>query len=200
MNFKQNPRLWTAAVICQLKVMLSVYVYWGYSSDGLQCGFRNKADLPRHCVDPTQDFPPALFTAPVWRKAPHSTQWTMVKISRVYLMFMISSSSSAVFLANWVPEFLKGSILDIITSLWGAHRMSSIINAQGKVLGTAGAFLWVGEIYSVKGNGKLNTLFWCWGTWSIFILFCLHFKCPFLIFRHICTFSFSLLWARLLWA
>lgn len=76
-------------------------------------------------------------------------------------MFMISSSSSAVFLANWVPEFLQGSILDIITSLWGAHRMSSIINAQGKAMGTAGALLRVGEIYSVKGNRKLNTLFWC---------------------------------------
>lgn len=60
MTFKQNPRLWTA-LICQLKVMLSVYVYGGYSSDGLQCGFRNKAVLPRHCVDPTQDFPLLYF-------------------------------------------------------------------------------------------------------------------------------------------
>lgn len=60
MTFKQNPRLWTA-LICQLKVMLSVYVYGGYSSDGLQCGFRNKAVLPRHCVDPTQDFPLLFF-------------------------------------------------------------------------------------------------------------------------------------------
>lgn len=119
----------------------------------------------------------------------------MVKINKVNLMFMISSS--VVFLANGVPEFLKvWDILDIIASFGGAHRMSSIINAQGKAKRTAGALLKVGELYSVKGNGKLycsvlvlSNLIYV----VIFILLCLHSSCPFLIFRHICTFSFYLL-------
>lgn len=110
------------------------------------------------------------------REPPHSTQWTMVKINRVNLMFMISFS--AVFLANWVPEFLKGwDILDRIAGFGGAHRMSSIINAQGKAKRTAGALLIVGELYYVKGNGKLycsvlvlSNLIYV----VIFILFCLH--------------------------
>jgi len=91
-------------------------------------------------------------------------------------MFMISSS--AVFLPKWVPEFLKGwDTLDIIASFGGSHRMSSIINAQGKAKRTAGALLRVGELYSVKSNGKLycsvlvlSNLIYV----VIFILFCLH--------------------------
>lgn len=70
-------------------------------------------------------------------------------------MFIISSS--VVFLANLVPEFRNGQdILDIIASFeGGAHRMSCIVNAQGKAKRTAGALLIVGELHSVKGNGKL---------------------------------------------
>lgn len=167
----------------------------GFAVHGFAAACRERS--VQHLACPSNTASSALTCFPT-RKPPHSTHWTMVKISRVNLMFITSSSSLAVFLANLVPEFLKGSILDIITSLWRAHRMS-IINARGKALGTAGAVLRVGEIYSVKGNGKLNILFSCWGIWSISILFCLHFKCCFLIFRHLWTFSFSLLWDPLLW-
>lgn len=91
-------------------------------------------------------------------------------------MFMISFS--VVFLVNWVPELLNSwDIVQINACFVGICRMYSIINAQGKAKRAAGALLRVGELHSVKGNGKL----YCFALVLsnliyvvIFILFCLH--------------------------
>lgn len=93
---------------------------------------------------------------------------------------MFGISSLVVFLANWVPESLQDwDILEINANFVGVHRMLSIINAQGTAERTAGALLRVGELSSVKGNGKLccsvlvlsNLIFvWLFLFFSVYIL------------------------------
>lgn len=116
------------------------------------------------------------------REPPNSTQWTMVKISWVSLMFGISSL--VVFLANWVPEFLQGwDILEINANFVEVHRMLSIINTQGTAERTAGALLseWESSVL-LKVMENFAVLFWCWVTWSLcgyFYSFLFTFLVPF---------------------
>lgn len=93
-------------------------------------------------------------------------------IPGVHDLLLCSISSK---LGTWIPKGLGYSRYNC--QIWGVHRMSSIINAQGKAKRTAGVLLRVGELCCVKGNGKLYCSVLVLSNLIcvvIFILLCLH--------------------------